>query len=230
MQKMRFQLSLDIVHCDGFVAMPATAQALYVQIVSVCDDEGFTSQIELCKFLAKASDSDVRELVERDFILQVGERNVTVVKHWKMNNYLHDGKCTPSKFAERALVYVKQNGNYTLNPEEGTPLCQSIMESKRNVNGMKPESFRNTSESFGNTSPSRVGQGARAPRTGTAHGIQTKPNQSITPSKDSVIHTEQTNPIHSNTNTNTRINIPVPSIEGVDEIDFDLIEGKEGEK
>lgn len=178
MQKMRFQLSLDIVHCDGFVHMPATAQALYVQIVSVCDDEGFTSQIEMCKFLAHASDDDVKALIDKEFIFQVGERNVTVVKHWKMNTYLHEGKMNPSKFAERALVYLKQNGNYTLNPNEGKPLGQPIPESKRNENGMKTETSLNTLSS-------RDGQGARAGR------AQNNPIQS---------NPIQNNPIQPNTN------------------------------
>ena len=171
MQKMRFQVSLDIVHCDGFVHMPATAQALYIQILSVCDDEGFTSQIEMCKFLAHAKDDDVKTLIEKQFIFQVGERKVTVIKHWKMNTYLHEGKMTPSKFAERSLVYLKENGNYTLDPSEGKPLGQPILESKRSEDGMKTETSKNTLSS-------RDGQGARAGR------AQNNPIQS--------------NPIHNN--------------------------------
>lgn len=183
MQKMRFQLSLDIVHCDGFVSMPATAQALYVQIVSVCDDEGFTSQIEMCKFLTHASDDDVQMLLDRGFILQVGERNVTVVKHWKMNTYLHDGKIVPSKFSERSLVFIKPNGNYTLDSGEGRPFgpikSDDGSELERNEDGVN-------TETFGNTSSSRVGQGVRVPRAGSI------PNHSIP------LHN---NPVDTNTNT-----------------------------
>lgn len=122
MQKQRGQFSLEIVHCDGFTSMPATAQALYLQILSVCDDEGFTSQLAICKFLSHASDEDVQTLVDREFIYLVGERKVCVVKHWLMNTWLR--KKSSTTFAERSLVYVKPNGNYTLDGSQGTPLVQ----------------------------------------------------------------------------------------------------------
>ena len=120
MQKKRFQVSLDIIHCDGFVSMPATAQALYLQILSVCVDEGFTSQVGMCKFMAHATDADVDELVKREFIYLVGERKVCVVKHWKMNAWLR--KVDRSKFEERRLIYVNKNDNYTLDSSAGVPL------------------------------------------------------------------------------------------------------------
>ena len=120
MQIQRFQLSKEIIHGDGFVGMPATAQALYLQICSVADDEGFTSQLDMCKFLAHASDDDVKILIDREFILQVGERKVTVVKHWKMNAWLR--KVDRSKFEERRLIYVNKNDNYTLDSSAGVPL------------------------------------------------------------------------------------------------------------
>ena len=123
MQKKRFQLSLEIIHCDGFVEMTPPAQALYMQIVSVCDDEGFTSQLNMCKLFAHASDVDVQELVDKEFIFLLGDkRKVAVVKHWWMNTYMRDCKIVQSTFAERSLVYIKANGNYTLNPKEGKPL------------------------------------------------------------------------------------------------------------
>lgn len=126
MQKERRQFSVDIVRCDGFVSMPATAQALYFQLVMSCDDEGFTSQVEMCKFLAHASDKDVDMLLSRNFIIQFkrdGEPTVTLIKHWRMNNWIRNGRETPSKFSERNLVYINANDNYTLDPKEGRPLA-----------------------------------------------------------------------------------------------------------
>lgn len=156
MQKYRGQFSLEIIHCDGFTSMPATAQALYFQILSVCDDEGFTSQLGICKFLSHASDEDVAILVKRRFIYQIGDDGegnptVTVVKHWRMNTYIHDGKRNPSTFAERELVFLNVNGNYTIDPKEGTPLKkrpnQGETECGRNVDGIKTESLQTTSPS-----------------------------------------------------------------------------------
>ena len=123
MQKTRRMLSSEIIKCDGFISMSAAAQALYVHLVLSCDDEGFTSSIELCKFMAHATDEDEEMLVKRRFILQIPNENgkVTIIKHWLMSNYAKSG-IVQSQFTERSKVFVKPNGNYTLDPEEGKPL------------------------------------------------------------------------------------------------------------
>lgn len=124
MQKERRQFSIDIIRCDGFVSMPAPAQALYLQLVMSADDEGFTSQMEMCKFLAHANDEDEKMLIDREFIYQFqgANRKVTVIKHWRKNNWIRNEKVVKSEFSERSLVYVKPNGNYTLEQSEGAPL------------------------------------------------------------------------------------------------------------
>lgn len=190
MQKERRSFSIEIVKCDGFVDMSAEAQALYLQLVMACDDEGFTASTNICKAFAHASDSAEQELIDRKFILQIkGEsRKVTVIKHWKTNNYFRDGKAKPSTFAERAQVYVKPNGNYTLDPLEGQPLV-----SKK----QQPLSKRQGSMSKEQTplSESREGMSASCDvRTGCADTpIPKQSNPSITPSNDSVIPTKQSN-------------------------------------
>ena len=128
MQKERRQLSIEIIRCDGFVSMPATAQALYLHLVMSCDDEGFTSQLRMCMFLAHANDKDVEILIKRRFILQItndGEPTVTVIKHWRKNNWINGKRIIKSEFTERSLIYVKSNGNYTLDSKEGMPLTDS---------------------------------------------------------------------------------------------------------
>ena len=188
MQKKRGQFSLEIIHCDGFTSLPATAQALYLQILSVCDDEGFTSQLGICKFLSHATDDDVKALEGREFIYLVGERKVCVVKHWRMNTYIHDGKVDPSTFAERALVFVNPNGNYTLDSTKGSPLKpienQCIQDKKRNKSGISPETFRNT--------PASRDLPARGSHTNTLH--------------TNTLHTNtlHTNTLHTNTTTPMR--------------------------
>ncbi len=188
MQKQRFQLSLEIIHCDGFTSLPATAQALYVQIVSVCDDEGMTAQLNLCKNLAHASDDDVKALIDQEFIYQVGKRKVTVVKHWTMNTYLNPNKVNQSKFSERSLLFLKPNGNYTLNPDEGKPLepikSEVITDLGRNEDGASTDTFRNT--------PSSHAAPYAAPRAAPpAAPTQSNPYQS---------NPYQSNTLHSNPN------------------------------
>jgi len=123
MQRTKRALSAEIVRCDGFITMPAAAQALYMHLVMTCDDEGFTSSIDLCKFLAHASDDDEQILLKRRFILEIqsDDVKVTVIKHWRKCNYAKAG-IIESDFSERSKVFVKPNGNYTLDPNEGKPL------------------------------------------------------------------------------------------------------------
>lgn len=168
MQQKRGQFSLEIVHCDGFISLPATAQALYLQILASCDDEGFTSQLGVCKFLSHASDEDVQMLVDREFIFLVGERKVCVVKHWLMNTWLR--KKNSTTFTERALVYVKPNGNYTLDCNAGKPLAQ-----------------HNNSTCAAQQQPSRSDTPTQASTQGSA--------QASTQASNPI----QSNPIHTNT-------------------------------
>ena len=124
MQKARRQFSVEIIKCDGFISLPATAQALYLQLMMSCDDEGFTSSIELCKYMAHATDADEQALIKKRFIYQFesDDVKVTVIKHWWMNNWIRKDKIVKSAFSERSKVYIKANGNYTLDPTEGQTL------------------------------------------------------------------------------------------------------------
>lgn len=175
MQKKRFQVSLEIIHCDGFVSMPATAQALYIQILSLCDDEGFTSQIGMCKFLSHATDEDVQMLVDKEFIYLVGERKVCVVKHWKMNSWLRT--VDKSTFEERSLIYINKNGNYTLDKCNGTPLDKAV------------SSDSDVVEQQYNSSNATVEQQENSPRVQTP-ARRPKPNHT---------NTYHNNPLHTNT-------------------------------
>ena len=206
MQKERRSFSIEIVKCDGFVDMSAEAQALYLQLVMACDDEGFTASTNICKAFAHASDQAEQELIDKQFILQIkGEnRKVTVIKHWKANNYFRDGKAKPSTFAERAQVYVKPNGNYTLDPSEGQPLVsdeQTPLSKKQQPLSKKQGSLSKEQTPL---SESRTGMSASHDvRTGCASApipIQSNPKQSNlsnTPSNDSVLPTKQSNPKQS---------------------------------
>jgi len=199
MQKTRRQFSIEIIRCDGFIAMSSGAQALYFQLMGSCDDEGFTSQVEICKFLAHASDNDLQELIKRRFVYVIENDGVkvAVIKHWRLNNYFREGQAKPSTFAERAQVYVKPNGNYTLDSSEGQPLVQKRQWSlsKTQTPSQKPHAG----------TPARsesLAQCAGAPRSNPIQGTNV-PNTSNTPSKDSVLHNPiQSNPTQTNEDSN----------------------------
>ncbi|MCI1244499.1 MAG: hypothetical protein LKG11_00865 [Bacilli bacterium] len=122
--KTRRGVSSDIIECDGFISMPASAQALYMHLIVTCDDEGFTTKMSLCKTMAHASDDDEKILLARGFILQLHNeyRVVTIIKHWWANNYMRGDRVKASDFSERELVYLQPNGSYTLDSKKGDRL------------------------------------------------------------------------------------------------------------
>lgn len=211
MQKTRRQFSVEITKCDGFIAMSAGAQALYLQLLGACDDEGFTSSIALCKYMAHATDEDEAELVRRRFIFvfESDGVKVAVIKHWRMNNWIRNERVTESSFVERSKVYVKPNGNYTLSADEGVPLDNSEA-----VN-CQPDVCQVSDNPL--TSNKRESKTKRKPTQSIP--IQTNP------------YTNQSNPIHIQTNTPQ--SNPTQSTEGAyayGEIDLDELDEALGRK
>ena len=201
MQRTRRQFSTEIIKCDGFINMPATAQALYFHIIGTCDDEGFTSQLTSCKYMAHATDEDVDLLIENRFILKIpNEHNcVVVVKHWLQSNYIKKG-VTKTDFSERDKVFVKPNGNYSLDESEGIRLSEFASSGRTRMN-------KRADTSSGYVRPSAAAD--------TSVPTQLNSTQlSNTPSNDSVLPTTQLNSTQSN------------SIDGLEdlpeELDIDL--------
>lgn len=179
---------MEIIHCDGFIDMPATAQALYFQILSYCDDEGFTAQLRSCKRNANATDDDVEELIKKRFIYVFDNDGVkvVVVKHWWDDNYIRDGKIVPSSFSERSQVYINPNGRYTLDASKGVPLPPIKNEQKTT---RVPLSYR-----------TRYEQGTNKVRTSTDQHEQAPmqaPAQTLTQAQHPI--PSHPNTLHSNT-------------------------------
>jgi|GEM_PF-3110140 len=206
MQKTRRQLSIEIVRCDGFVDMSAEAQALYLQLVMSCDDEGFTASTNVCKAFAHAGDKAEKELVDKEFILQIkaNNRKVTVIKHWRMNNYFREGQAKESTFAERAQVYVKPNGNYTLDPSEGQPLApneQTSLSKRQQPLSKKQGSLSNEQTPLSKKrQPLSKKQGSmKNPRDGTPAHSDALAGPQGAPRSNSIQGTNVPNSIQSNT-------------------------------
>lgn len=181
MQKERRQFSIEIGKCDGFVKLSSQAQALYFQLCLSADDEGFTSQIEICMFMAHAQESNLEELTKRRFVYVFNNEDsrVAVIKHWWTNNYIREDKIVQSTFAERAKVFIKDTGVYTLDSNNGTALPQ-----RKNKQGTA-KGRSGGSQGSDPRCPSRDGPVHRPLHTGD-NPIQSNPIQS---------NTKQSNPI-----------------------------------
>ena len=109
---------------DNFMALSASAQALYLHLSMSADDDGFSNQIAVSMFKAHASVQDLEALLEKRYIYQF-ENGVIVIKHWRMANALRKDRYTPTAFQEElSKLKLKDNGSYTWLPDG----CQVVAE------------------------------------------------------------------------------------------------------
>ena len=109
---------------DNFMALSASAQALYLHLSMSADDDGFCNQVAISMFKAHASVQDLEALLEKRYIYQF-ENGVIVIKHWRMANALRKDRYTPTAFQEElAKLEIKDNGSYTWLPNG----CQMVAE------------------------------------------------------------------------------------------------------
>ena len=107
---------------DNFMALSASAQALYLHLSMSADDDGFCNQVSISMFKAHASVQDLQALLEKRYIYQF-ENGVIVIKHWRMANALRKDRYTPTAFQEElAQLQLKDNGAYTWLPDG----CQTV--------------------------------------------------------------------------------------------------------
>ena len=101
---------------DNFMALSASAQALYLHLSMSADDDGFCNQVSISMFKAHASVQDLQALLEKRYIYQF-ENGVIVIKHWRMANALRKDRYTPTAFQEElSHLDLKDNGSYTWLP------------------------------------------------------------------------------------------------------------------
>lgn len=118
----RRMLTKKVTDDDNFMALSASAQALYLHLSMSADDDGFCNQVSICMFKAHASVQDLQALLEKRYIYQF-DNGVIVIKHWRMANALRKDRYTPTVFQEElAKLKLKENGAYTWLPDG----CQMV--------------------------------------------------------------------------------------------------------
>ena len=111
-----------ITESDAFLDMPLTSQCLYFHLCMYADDEGFVKNPKRIQRMIGASDDDMRVLIAKNFLLAY-ESGVIVIKHWKMHNAIRRDRMHDTEYVEeKSMLYVKENGAYTLDPNKGQPL------------------------------------------------------------------------------------------------------------
>ena len=107
-------LSRKITENDNFVALPATAQALYMHLTLGADDDGFCDQISVALYRAHAKKKDLDALLNARYLLRF-ESGVIVIKHWRMANAGRSDRYTPTAYQEEyQQLRIKTNKSYTM--------------------------------------------------------------------------------------------------------------------
>jgi hypothetical protein len=117
----RRMFSPEIVNSDAFLEMPPSTQALYFQLGMKADDDGFVNPKMVMRIMGSTED-ELKVLIAKRFVLQF-ENGVVVLKHWRVNNLVRKDWYKPTIYTEqKAMLYVKPNGIYTLDKTQGVPL------------------------------------------------------------------------------------------------------------
>ena len=118
----RRMFSQQIVESDAFYDMPADSQALYMHLCMNGDDDGFVNNPQKIRRAMGASEDSLKILLAKRYILPF-ENGVMVVKHWRMQNSLRKDRYKPTEYTdEKSLLYLKPNGSYTFDENQGVPL------------------------------------------------------------------------------------------------------------
>ena len=116
-------LSQKIVESDAFLDMPLSAQALYMHLVMAADDDGFVNSAKRIQRACGASAEDLKELIERRFLLTFPS-GVVAIKHWGVANKVRDDRKKPTSYSEElATLYIREDGAYTTSADKARAKC-----------------------------------------------------------------------------------------------------------
>lgn len=111
-----------ITESDSFLDMPLSSQALYFHLCMYADDDGFVKNPKRICRMVGVSDDDFKILIAKSFVYTY-ETGVIVIKHWRMHNLLRKDRYSETEYLEeKSMLYIKDNGAYTLDETQGKPL------------------------------------------------------------------------------------------------------------
>lgn len=122
----RRMFSPDIVCSDAFLDMPVTSRELYFQLGMRADDDGFIPPRGVMRACGSSED-DLKILIAKRFVLPF-DNGVIVIKHWRVNNLVRKDWYRPTRYLEeKSLLFVKENGSYTLDSTQGQRLVNGSL-------------------------------------------------------------------------------------------------------
>lgn len=122
--------SNEVVGSDAFFEMPPSTQALYFQLGMRADDDGFVNP-KMVMRLVGSTDDELKVLIAKRFVLPF-ENGVIVIKHWGINNNkIQKDRYKQTMYLEQKnLLFIKENGAYTMDKNKGIPACEQSVNKK----------------------------------------------------------------------------------------------------
>ena len=118
----RRMFAKSIVLSDPFLDLPMSARCLYFTLGMFADDDGFINNPKSIMRQCGASNDDMSILLTKKFVIQF-DTGVIVIKHWRLNNYLRSDRYKETNYVEeKAQLFIKENGAYTLDKNDGIPV------------------------------------------------------------------------------------------------------------
>jgi len=110
---IRRMFSREIIDSDAFLSMPSSTQALYFHLGMRADDDGVVQNpIGITRLVGSGTD-DLKVLLMKRFILPIGQGELVVIKHWKINNLIQKDRYTPTKYQkELEMLELDENKAY----------------------------------------------------------------------------------------------------------------------
>lgn len=113
----RRMFSKAVTRNDTFIDMPLTTQALYFHLGMEADDDGFLSNAKVVQRMIGASDDDLKLLFAKGLLIHLGEGNICVIRHWKLNNKIQKDRYHETIYLkEKSMLYVDENKTYQIVP------------------------------------------------------------------------------------------------------------------
>ncbi len=115
----RRMINPDLIESDKFLKIKTEAKMFYVYLLVNADDDGFVNNPLSIAVKVNIDPRVITDLARKKQILRYKSGVISIV-HWRLHNHIRHDRYTPSIYeTEKALTWIKSNGEYSLKKSDG---------------------------------------------------------------------------------------------------------------